>query len=310
METTSRIYVAGHRGLVGSAIVRALQKSGYTNLLVRTSAELDLTAQDSVKKFFQTEKPEYVFLAAAKVGGIIANRESPVDFLYQNIMIEMNTIHAAAENDVKKLLFMGSSCIFPKHAEQPLRESSLLTGALEETNEAYSIAKIAGLKLTEYYFRERGKKFISVMPPNMYGPNDNFHSEHSHVIPGLIRRFHEAKVQGQSEVVVWGTGAPLREFMYSDDLADGCIFLMQDYEKPEFINLGTGEEVSIRALAELIQEVVGFNGSLRFDQSKPDGTPRKVMDSSKIRELGWAPVVRLKDGLKAAYDSYSASLLR
>lgn len=306
MEKNAKIYVAGHRGLVGSAIVRALKKAGYENLVLKTSAELDLTSQQATVDFFKNEKPEYVFVAAAKVGGIIANREGPVDFLYQNIMIEMNVIRSAADHGVKKLMFLGSSCIFPKHAEQPIKESSLLTGPLEPTNEAYAIAKIAGLKLTEFYARERGKNFISVIPPNMYGPGDNFHPSHSHVIPGLIRRFHEAKLANASEVVVWGTGTPLREFLYSEDLAEGCLFLMEHYHELGFINLGSGEEVSIKVLAEIIKEVVGFKGEIKFDSSKPDGTPRKIVDSSRIRSLGWQPKVKLSEGLQEAYRYFLA----
>lgn len=308
MEKNAKIYVAGHRGLVGSAILNLLKKEGYTNLITRTSQELNLIRQEPTELFFKQEKPEYVFMAAAKVGGILANRDHPSEFLYDNAMIEMNLIKAAADNDVKKLMFLGSSCIFPKLAPQPLREDSLLTSALEPTNEPYAIAKIAGLKLTEYYFKQHGKAFISVMPPNMYGPGDNFHPDQSHVIPGLIRRFHEAKINQSPEIKIWGTGTPLREFMYSEDLASGCLFLMENYLEPGFINLGTGEEISIRQLAETIKEVVGYPGRLHFDLSMPDGTPRKVMDSSRIRKLGWAPKVKLFDGLTRAYQWYVGSL--
>lgn len=293
----SKIYVAGHRGLVGSAIVRALQSAGHSNLIFKTSAELDLRNTQQVNQFFSEQKPEFVFLAAAKVGGILANRDSPVEFLHDNLMIEMNVIRAGADHNVKKLLFLGSSCIYPKFAEQPLKESSLLTGALEPTNEAYAIAKIAGLKLCEYYNHVKKKNFISVMPPNMYGPGDNFHPDHSHVIPGLIRRFEEAKKLNLPSVKVWGTGKPLREFLFVDDLADACLFLMNHFSDPVFINAGSGQEVSIAELAQVIQQAVGYTGKIEWDSSQPDGTPRKIMDSSRIRALGWTAKKTLLDGV-------------
>lgn len=304
LNKSKKIYVAGHRGMVGSAIVRQLKKNGHENIVFKTSAELDLTQQSKVEDFFKTEKPAYVVLAAAKVGGILANSEQPTEFLYQNLMIASNVIHAAAENGVEKLLFLGSSCIYPKFAPQPLKEESLLTGGLEPTNEAYAIAKIAGLKLTEYYNRQHGKKFISAMPSNLYGPEDNFHPDHSHVIPGLIHRIHEAKLNQASEVKVWGTGTPLREFLYVDDLAEGCVYLMNHYSGAPFLNLGSGEEVTIKELAIKIASVVGFKGKIVFDQSKPDGTPRKVMESEKIHHLGWKAKTNLDQGLAFAYESY------
>jgi GDP-L-fucose synthase len=297
MTPQSKIYVAGHRGLVGSAIVRALQAAGHQNLILKTSQELDLRDTKAVNQFFLQHQPEFVFLAAAKVGGILANRDSPVEFLYDNLMIEMNAIRAAAEYSVKKLLFLGSSCIYPKFAAQPLQESSLLTGALEPTNEAYAIAKIAGLKLCEYYTREQGKNFISVMPPNMYGPGDNFHPDQSHVIPGLIRRFEEARKLNLPSVKVWGTGKPLREFLFVDDLADACLFLMNHFSDPVFINAGSGQEVSIAELAQVIQRAVGYTGKIEWDSAQPDGTPRKIMDSSRIRDLGWTAKKTLVDGI-------------
>ena len=304
LTITKKIYIAGHRGMVGSAIVRELNKQGYQNLVFRTSGELDLTQQGKVEQFFKEEKPECVVLAAAKVGGILANSEQPTEFLYQNLMIASNVIHAAAENGVEKLLFLGSSCIYPKFAPQPLKEESLLTGALESTNEAYAIAKISGLKLAEYYNRQHGKAFISAMPCNLYGPNDNYHPDQSHVIPGLIRRFHEAKMNNTAEVMVWGTGTPLREFLYVDDLAEACVFLLKNYEAPQFLNVGSGDEVTIKELATLIAKTVGYTGLIRFDSSKPDGTPRKVMDSSKINQLGWKSRTKLEQGLKIAYKSF------
>ncbi len=308
MKFDSRIFIAGHRGMVGSAVGRELRSRGYRNLIERTSRELDLTCQRDVESFFQSEKPEVVVLAAAKVGGILANSQNLTEFLYQNLMIEMNVIRAAAAHGVAKLLFLGSSCIYPKLAAQPLKEEYLLTGSLEPTNEAYAIAKIAGLKLTEYYNREHGRAFISAMPSNLYGPGDNYHPEHSHVIPGLIRRFHEAKIGGQSEVRVWGTGLPLREFLHVDDLARACVFLLENYNQSQFLNVGSGEEISIKDLAQLIAEVVGYQGRISFDPGKPDGTPRKVMDSSKIRALGWGPKVLLNEGLKQAYLDFTSSI--
>jgi GDP-L-fucose synthase len=311
METLnprSKIYIAGHRGMVGSAVGRELRSRGYRNLIERTSGELNLTRQADVEAFFQAEKPEVVVLAAAKVGGILANSQNLTEFLYQNLMIEMNVIRAAATHGVGRLLFLGSSCIYPKLAPQPLKEEYLLTGSLEPTNEAYAIAKIAGLKLTEYYNREHGRPFISAMPSNLYGPGDNYHPDHSHVIPGLIRRFHEAKTCGQSEVRVWGTGAPLREFLHVDDLARACVFLLENYNQSQFLNVGSGEEISIKDLGHLIAEVVGYQGRISFDPGKPDGTPRKVMDSSKIRALGWRPAILLKEGLKQAYLDFTSRI--
>ncbi|MBU6154226.1 MAG: GDP-L-fucose synthase [Bdellovibrionales bacterium] len=304
LNPRSKIYIAGHRGMVGSAVARELKARGYQNLVSRTSQELDLTRQESVQEFFANEKPQIVVLAAAKVGGILANSQNLTEFLYQNLMIEMNVIRAAAEAGVKKLLFLGSSCIYPKLAPQPLKEEYLLTGALEPTNEAYAIAKIAGLKLTEYYNREQGRAFISAMPSNLYGPGDNYHPDHSHVIPGLIRRFHEAKLGDLPEVKVWGSGTPLREFLYVDDLARACVFLLESYDEPGFLNVGSGGEITIRDLASLIAKTVGFTGQITFDSTKPDGTPRKVMDSSKIRALGWKPQVSLEAGLSLAYQDF------
>jgi len=304
MKVESKIYIAGHRGMVGSAIVRELNRRGFRNLIVRTSKELDLTRQDAVEAFFSKERPDGVILAAAKVGGILANAQDLTGFLYQNLMIEANVIRAAAENGATKLLFLGSSCIYPKLAPQPLKEEYLLTGALEPTNEAYAIAKIAGLKLAEYYNHEHKREFISVMPSNLYGPGDNYHPNQSHVIPGLIRRFHEAKTNGLPEVKVWGTGTPLREFLHVDDLARACVFLFEKYGAPGFLNVGSGEEITIRALAQLVAEVVGFKGRIVFDTSKPDGTPRKVMDSSRIRTLGWKPEISLREGLNGAYQDF------
>ena len=304
MEKNSKIYVAGHRGMVGSAIVRELQKQGYTNIIVRTHKELDLCRQAAVEEFFAQEKPEYVFLAAAKVGGIIANSESPADFMYQNMMIEMNIINAAWKNDVKKLLFLGSSCIYPKFAPQPMKEEYLLTSALEPTNEAYALAKISGLKYCEYLKKQYGVNFISVMPPNLYGANDNYNATNSHVLPALIRRFHEAKIENLPSVTCWGDGSPLREFLYVDDLANACLFLMNNYNETGFINVGAGEEITIKKLAELVADVVGYSGEIIWDTSKPNGTPRKIMDVSKINNLGWKYKTDLKDGIKLAYEDF------
>ena len=304
MEISAKIYVAGHRGMVGSAIVRCLEKNGFNNIVTATSSELDLRSQEQVNRFFEKETPEYVFLAAAKVGGIHANNTYPAEFLYDNLMIESNIIHAAHKNKVKKLLFLGSSCIYPKFAEQPIKENSLLTGTLEETNEAYAIAKIAGIKLCQAYHKQYGSRFISAMPTNMYGFGDNYHPENSHVLPALLRRFHEAKVEQKSEVKIWGSGKPLREFMFSDDLADACFYLMQNYENPELVNVGTGEEVSIFELATRIKEVVGFEGEITFDSTKPDGTPRKLMDSSNLHALGYKHKVTLKEGLQKTYQDF------
>jgi len=302
MEKSAKIYVAGHRGMVGSAIVRKLQAEGFENILTRTSKELNLTRQQDVEDFFSTEKPDFVFLAAARVGGIHANNTYPADFAYQNMMIQNNIIHAAYLNGVKKLLFLGSSCIYPKLASQPISEDALLTGSLEPTNEAYAIAKIAGLRMCSYYRRQYGADFISAMPTNLFGPNDNFDLENSHVLPALIRKFHEAKLSGAKEVVMWGTGTPLREFHYVDDLADGLFFLMENYSGEEHVNIGTGDEISIRDLALLIKDVVGFTGEIVQDTSKPDGTPRKVMDSSKLHEMGWTSKINLQEGVRMAYE--------
>jgi len=307
MEKAAKIFVAGHRGMVGSAIVRKLQAEGYTNLVLRTSAELDLRDQALVEKFFAIEKPEYVFLAAAKVGGIMANNIYRADFLYENLMIESNVIHQSYVHKVKKLLFLGSSCIYPKMAPQPLQEKHLLSGHLEETNEPYAIAKIAGIKLCESYRRQYSCNFISAMPTNLYGPNDNYDLTNSHVIPALIRKFHEAKMSQQSTVEVWGSGKPLREFMHVDDLADACLFLMNHFQEEEFVNIGTGEELSIGELAQLIKKVVGVKADITFDVSKPDGTPRKLMDSSKLRALGWNAKIPLEKGLHQVYESIAAT---
>jgi len=307
MEKESKIYVAGHRGLVGSALKRKLESKGYTNLIFRTHKELDLTNQQAVNEFFEQEKPEYVFLAAAKVGGILANSTYPAEFIYENLMIESNIIHAAYKYGVKKLLFLGSSCIYPKLAPQPLKEEYLLTGSLEETNEAYAIAKIAGIRLCKHYNQQYGTNFISVMPTNLYGPNDNFDLETSHVMPALIRKFHEAKVNNKPEVVVWGTGKPLREFMHVDDMADACVYLMENYdfsEVGEFVNIGVGEDITINELVELIKEIVGFEGEINYDTSKPDGTPRKLMTVSRLNGLGWKARISLKDGIKETYEWY------
>ena len=290
--------------MVGSAIVRALEKVGYKNLLTASSDALDLRNQDAVNKFFASEKPDCVFMAAAKVGGIVANNEYRADFLYDNLMMEANVIHAAHIHKVEKLLFLGSSCIYPKMADQPMKENALLSGYLEETNEPYAIAKIAGIKLCENYRRQYGCNFISVMPTNLYGYGDNYHLRNSHVLPALIRKFHEAKSNNQQEVTIWGTGKPLREFMFADDLADACLYLMNEYNDEQFVNVGTGDEVSIRDLALNIKQVVGYEGELKFDTSKPDGTPRKLMDSSKLHALGWKAKTSLKDGLVATYKWY------
>ncbi|MFQ7191634.1 MAG: GDP-L-fucose synthase [Megamonas funiformis] len=304
MEKNAKIYVAGHRGMVGSAIVRALKNQGYTNIITRTSKELDLRRQIDVEEFFAKEKPDYVFLAAAKVGGILANNEAPADFMYDNMILEMNVIHEAYKNKVKKLMFLGSSCIYPRMAPQPMKEDCLLTSELEKTNEAYALAKISGLKYCEYLNRQYSTDFISVMPTNLYGPNDNYHPEHSHVLPALIRRFHEAKENNLNEVVIWGTGTPLREFLYVDDLADACVYLMNTYSGNETVNLGTGKELSIKELAELVKKVVGFKGNITFDTTKPDGTPRKLLDVSKLEKLGWKYKTELEDGIKLAYEDF------
>lgn len=310
MQLSSKIYVAGHNGMVGSAILRALRAQGYTNFIVRTSSELDLRRQADVEEFFQAGKPDYVFLAAAKVGGIIANSRYPADFLFDNMMIEMNVLHAAFRVGVKKLLFLGSSCIYPRLAPQPIEESSLLTGSLEPTNEAYALAKIAGLKYCAYLNAQFQTDFISVMPTNLYGINDNYHPENSHVLPALLRRLHEAKLHGSPDVTIWGTGAPKREFLYVDDLADACIFLMNEYTGSDWVNIGTGKEISIRGLAEKISQVVGFEGKLIFDTEKPDGTPRKLLNVDKLNTLGWRYKTELEDGLRLTYEDFQSNVIR
>lgn len=310
MEKDAKIYVAGHRGMVGSAIVRALQKAGYRNLVTRSHQELDLCDQKAVKDFLETEKPDYVFLAAARVGGIVANQEAKADFLYENMMLEMNVIHSAWKSGCRKLLFLGSSCIYPRLAPQPMPESCLLTSSLEETNEAYALAKISGLKYCEYLNRQYGTDFISAMPTNLYGPNDNYHPTHSHVLPALIRRFHEAKEEGAERVVCWGSGKPLREFLYVDDLADACLFLMNHYSGDETVNVGTGKELTIRELAELVARVIGFQGKIEWDPSRPDGTPRKLLDVSKLRKMGWSYSTELEDGIRMAYEDFLKNPVR
>jgi len=304
MDKHSKIFVAGHRGMVGSAIVRRLEAEGYTNIITRKSSELDLTRQADVELFFDKENPDYVFLAAARVGGIHANNTYPAEFSYNNLMIEANVIHAAYEHKVKKLLFLGSSCIYPKMAPQPIKEEYLLDGYLESTNEAYAIAKIAGLKMCEYYNRQYGTEFISAMPTNLYGPNDNYDLQNSHVLPALIRKFHEAKLSGTSEVVMWGTGTPKREFLHVDDLADACLFLMLNYNGDETVNVGTGKDISILDLAKLIASIVGFQGKIVNDLSKPDGTPRKLLDVSKLHALGWEAQIKLSEGIENTYSSF------
>lgn len=304
MEKNSKIYVAGHRGLVGSAIVRNLEERGFTNIIGKTHKELDLTRQDEVEKFFETEKPEYVFLAAAKVGGIQANNTTPAEFIYDNLMIETNIINSAYKNKVKKLLFLGSSCIYPKFAEQPIKEEYLLTGELEPTNEAYAIAKITGIELCKFYRRQYGCDFISAMPTNLYGINDNFDLETSHVLPALIRKFHEAKMNNEEEVVMWGTGKPLREFMYVDDLADALVHLMLNYSDEIHVNMGTGKDLTIGELAEIVKEVVGYKGKIVNDLSKPDGTPRKLLDVSRLESTGWKYKTELKEGIEKVYKWY------
>jgi GDP-L-fucose synthase len=310
MELNSKIYVAGHRGMVGSAIVRELQRQGYTNIITRTHKELDLCRQDAVEAFFETEKPEYVFLAAAKVGGIIANERHLADFMYDNMILEMNVIHAAWKNGCKKLEFLGSSCIYPRMAPQPMQESCLLTGELEKTNEAYALAKISGLKYCEFLNRQYGTDYISVMPTNLYGPNDNYHPEHSHVLPALIRRFHEAKESGAASVTCWGTGKPLREFLYVDDLANLCVFLMNHYSGNETVNAGTGKELSIKELTELVAKVVGYEGEILWDTTRPDGTPRKLLDVSKATALGWTYKTELEEGIRLAYKDFLENPMR
>ena len=310
MEKEAKIYVAGHRGMVGSAIVRALQREGYQNIVTRSHQELNLCRQEEVEAFFAQERPDYVFLAAAKVGGILANQEALADFMYDNMMLEMNVIHEAWKHHCKKLLFLGSSCIYPRMAPQPMPESCLLTSELEKTNEAYALAKISGLKYCEFLNRQYGTDYISAMPTNLYGPNDNYHPLHSHVLPALIRRFHEAKQEGAKEVVCWGTGAPLREFLYVDDLADACLFLMERYSGDETVNVGTGKELTIKELTELVAKVIGFTGEIKWDPQKPDGTPRKLLDVSKLTRLGWKYRVELEDGIRLAYEDFCNNPMR
>lgn len=310
MEKHSKIYVAGHRGMVGSAIVRELQRQGYTNIITRTHSELDLTRQADVETFFKEEKPEYVFLAAAKVGGIVANQTALADFMYENMILEMNVINSAWRYGCKKLEFLGSSCIYPRMAPQPMPENCLLTSELEKTNEAYALAKISGLKYCEYLNKQYGTDFISLMPTNLYGPNDNYHPEHSHVLPALIRRFHEAKEAGLGEVTCWGDGSPLREFLYVDDLANLCVFLMNNYSDNETVNAGTGKEISIKNLTELVAEIVGFHGEIKWDTTRPNGTPRKLLDVSKAASLGWIYKTELKDGIRLAYEDFKNNPFR
>ncbi|MDD4849682.1 MAG: GDP-L-fucose synthase [Gemmiger sp.] len=310
METDGKIYVAGHRGMVGSAILRALERNGYHNFVLRTHAELDLTRQDQVEEFFATEKPDYVFLGAAKVGGIMANSEALADFMYENMILEMNAIHAAWQNGCKKLMFLGSSCIYPRLAPQPMPESCLLTSELEQTNEAYALAKISGLKYCEYLNRQYGTDYISVMPTNLYGPNDNYHPTHSHVLPALLRRFHQAKENGDAVVTCWGTGKPLREFLYVDDLADACLYLMNHYSGNETVNLGTGKEITIRDLTALVAKVVGYTGTIQWDPTKPDGTPRKLLDVTKLNNLGWHYTTELEEGIRLTYQDFLSNPMR
>lgn len=310
MDKNAKIYVAGHNGMVGSAITRELNKQGYTNIITRTHAELDLCRQEDVERFFEKEKPEYVFLAAAKVGGIAANQEALADFMWFNMVLEMNVINSAWKNGCRKLEFLGSSCIYPRLAPQPMPESCLLTSSLEETNEAYALAKISGLKYCEYLNRQYGTDYISVMPTNLYGPNDNYHPEHSHVLPALIRRFHEARVNGAEEVACWGDGSPLREFLYVDDLADLCVFLMNNYSGDETVNAGTGKEISIKELALLVAKVTGYKGKITWDTSKPNGTPRKLLDTSKAEKLGWKYKTELEEGIRLSYEDFLNNPLR
>lgn len=310
MEKFSKIYVAGHRGMVGSAIVRELEKCGYQNIITRTHSELDLCRQEQVEAFFQQEKPEYVFLAAAKVGGIVANEEALADFMYDNMILEMNVIHAAWQNGCKKLEFLGSSCIYPRMAPQPIKESYLLTSELEKTNEAYALAKISGLKYCEYLNRQYGTDYISVMPTNLYGPNDNYHPTHSHILPALIRRFHEAKEQNLPFVTCWGDGSPLREFLYVDDLANLCVFLMNHYSGNETVNAGTGVELTIKELTELTAKIVGYTGKILWDTSRPNGTPRKLLDVSKSHALGWHHKVDLEEGIRLTYQDFLSNPMR
>ncbi|MDF7816519.1 GDP-L-fucose synthase [Runella sp. MFBS21] len=308
MEKNAKIYVAGHRGMVGSALVRRLQSEGYENIIVRTSRELDLRNQQAVTDFFEAERPEYVFLAAAKVGGIMANNIYRAEFLYDNLQIQNNVIHNAYATDTKKLMFLGSSCIYPKMAPQPLKEDYLLTGPLEYTNEPYAIAKITGIKMCESYRKQYGCHFISVMPTNLYGPNDNYDLNNSHVLPAMIRKFHEAKIEGKPFVELWGTGSPLREFLHADDLADACVYLMKNYDGEQFVNIGVGEDISIKSLAELIKETVGYEGQIHWNTDKPDGTPRKLMDVSRLHEMGWKHKYSLEEGIKITYQDFLSKM--
>ncbi|MFN3380680.1 MAG: GDP-L-fucose synthase family protein [Runella zeae] len=308
MEKNARIYVAGHRGMVGSALVRRLQSEGYENIIVRTSRELDLRNQQAVTEFFEAERPEYVFLAAAKVGGIMANNIYRAEFLYDNLQIQNNVIHNAYATGTKKLMFLGSSCIYPKMAPQPLKEDYLLTGPLEYTNEPYAIAKITGIKMCESYRKQYGCDFISVMPTNLYGPNDNYDLNNSHVLPAMIRKFHEAKTEGKPFVELWGTGSPLREFLHADDLADACVYLMKNYDGEQFVNIGVGEDISIKSLAELIKETVGYEGQIHWNTDKPDGTPRKLMDVARLHEMGWKHKYSLEEGIKITYQDFLSKM--
>ena len=310
MDKNSKIYVAGHKGMVGSAIVRELERQGYQNIITKKHSELDLTRQEQVEAFFAQEKPEYVFLAAAKVAGILGNATAKADFMYDNMILEMNVIHSAWKNGCKKLEFLGSSCIYPKFAPQPMPESCLLTGSLEETNDAYALAKISGLKYCEYLNGQYGTDYISVMPTNLYGPNDNYHLEHSHVLPALIRRFHEAKIEGKECVACWGDGTPLREFLYVDDLANLCVFLMNNYSGNETVNAGTGKELTIRELTELVAKIVGYTGRIEWDVTKPNGTPRKLLDVSKATALGWTYKTELEDGIRKSYRDFLENPMR
>jgi GDP-L-fucose synthase len=308
MNTSDKIYIAGHRGMVGSAIIRRLKNDGFTNIVTRTSKELDLRNQQAVADFFASEKPDHVFLAAAKVGGIVANNTYRADFIYENLMIQSNVIHHSYLNGVKKLMFLGSSCIYPKMAPQPLKEEYLLTGLLESTNEPYAIAKIAGIKMCDAYRSQYGCNFISVMPTNLYGPNDNYDLNNSHVLPALIRKFHTAKKEKSPSVEIWGTGSPMREFLHADDLADACFYLMQNYNEPGLVNIGVGDDISIKDLALLVKKIVGFEGDLKFDTSKPDGTPRKLMDVSKLHSFGWKHKIGLEEGIKGVYAEVKEKL--
>ncbi len=308
MNKNSKIYVAGHRGLVGSAIVRRLRRAGFENLILRTHSELDLLSQQAVHDFFNEQKPDYVFLAAAKVGGIYANNTYPADFIYENLLIETNIIHASVLNGVKKLMFLGSSCIYPKFASQPIKEESLLTGALEPTNDCYALAKISGIKMCQAYNKQYGTNFISVMPTNLYGPGDNFSLENSHVMPAMIRKFYDAKINNLKNVTLWGTGTPKREFLHVDDLADACLFLMQNHNGSNIVNIGTGEDITIFELANLIKNVTGFNGKILWDKTKPDGTPRKLLDVSFLHSLGWRHSINLEDGIKNTYQAFLEEL--